>query len=79
MDGHSWKVTAEPTLDRALFVTLGSARRHSGEECCGECEARHDDVQLLERRRACWPKAGEGEASADSASSCLFCGTPYEL
>ena len=41
-DGRdSWKVTAVQTLDLCLVGDFGLSRRHSGEECCGECETRH--------------------------------------
>ena len=43
IDGRdSWKVTAVQTLDLCLVCDLGLGCCHSGEECCGECEPRHD-------------------------------------
>ena len=59
IDGRdSWKVTAVQTLDLCLVCDLGLGCCHSGEECCGECEPRHDllCVQCFEPR-ACLTKS----------------------
>ena len=60
-DGRdSWKVTAVQTLDLCLVGDLGLSCCHSGKECCGECEARHDCATTAVCRRACLKKSWRG-------------------